>query len=447
VYMSYYTIAKQIKERKVNAEKLDDEVFDYILLGIGNPTMIGEKKGLDSSLLQEMRSEFSYFYPLDSRHSGRDLVPNHLTYFIFNHIAIFPNELWPRQIVVNGSVLMEGKKMSKSFGNVIPLKDALKSYGADPFRVAVLATAELLQDADFSNILAKSICERLERFYSFTLQIVDMEEDTQERSLKTIDMWLLSRLQQRIKTVTVAMENIRFREAIHNVLYMLDQDIQWYLRRSLTEEGRESSVVLRQVMEIRTLLLAPFAPHLCEEIWEKMGRSSFASAAEWPCYDEDKIDIGVIEGEELVRTLRDDLSNIIQATKTTPKKIFFYTTSGWKWKTYMATLGLAAKGQLKVNDLMKRLMADSELKKYAKQVSAFTQKIAADLCKMPEDLIMNRLDIGVLDEIKIIMGAKSFYEREFNAEISVLMEDNPDRYDPKDRARLAEPYRPAIYVE
>lgn len=337
--------------------------------------------------------------------------------------------------------------MSKSFGNVIPLRDALNTYGADPFRVAVLATAELLQDADFSSTLAKSLGERLERFYSFALQIATMEGDVQEKFLREIDLWLLSRIQQRVKTVTAAMENLRCREALHNALYMFDQDIQWYLRRSFTEDTRRTSGVLRRAMEIRTLLLAPFAPHLCEEIWEKMGRAPFASTAEWPIYDDGKIDTRVIEGEELVKTLRDDLSNIIQATKATPKKIFFYTASGWKWKTYLETLELAAKGQVKVNELMKRLIADPELKKYAKQISAFVQKIMAEVSKMPADLIRNHLDIGVLNETEIITEAKNFYEREFNAEIDVLMEGDLKCYDPKNRARFAEPYRPAIYVE
>lgn len=445
IYMSYYTIVRHIKDNNIDAEKLSDEVFDYIFLGTEDPDTIGAKKDLNPSLLREMRKEFSYFYPLDSRNSGRDLIPNHLTYFIFNHVAIFPEELWPRQIAVNGSVLMEGKKMSKSFGNIIPLRDALRTYGADPLRIAILATAELLQDLDFSDTLAKSVRERLERFCSFALQTIDAAEGVQ-MEYSTIDRWLLSRLQQRVKAVTEAMENMRFREAIHNALYMVDQDVQWYLRR-IPDGEKGSSSVLKQVLETRTLLFAPFAPHLSEEIWEKLGKQPFISTSKWPSYDEAKIDIRVLEGEELVKTLRDDVANIIQATKTTPKKIFFYTASGWKWKIYMKTLALAAGGQAKVGDLMKESMADPELRKYAKQVSAFVQKIVADVNKMPAEIVRKRLDIRALDEMSIIMDARSFYSKDFNAEIIIHTEDDPDCYDPKDRARLAEPYRPAIYIE
>jgi len=105
--------------------------------------------GIPAGTVEEIRKEFAYFYPVDSRHSGRDLVPNHLTFFVFNHVAIFPEDNWPQQIVVNGSVLMDGKKMSKSMGNIIPLRQAINDYGADPIRLAIIISAELLQDADF----------------------------------------------------------------------------------------------------------------------------------------------------------------------------------------------------------------------------------------------------------------------------------------------------------
>jgi leucyl-tRNA synthetase len=105
----------------------------------------------------QIKKEFEYYYPLDSRHSGRDLVPNHLSFFIFNHAIMFPRRQWPKQIVVNGSVLMEGKKMSKSMGNIIPLRKAIRDYSADSIRVAMLVLGELLQDVDFSIFTISSI--------------------------------------------------------------------------------------------------------------------------------------------------------------------------------------------------------------------------------------------------------------------------------------------------
>ena len=72
--------------------------------------------------LDRLKNEFNYWYPVDLRVSGKDLIQNHLTFFLYNHAAIFPEEHWPRAIRTNGHVLLNGEKMSKSTGNFKTLK-------------------------------------------------------------------------------------------------------------------------------------------------------------------------------------------------------------------------------------------------------------------------------------------------------------------------------------
>ena len=62
-----------------------DAVWDYIMLNGPAPS----KSGIDSKTLQKMKNEFNYWYPVDCRVSGKDLVPNHLTYFLYNHVAMW----------------------------------------------------------------------------------------------------------------------------------------------------------------------------------------------------------------------------------------------------------------------------------------------------------------------------------------------------------------------
>src|SRR4030042_2949458 len=193
--MAYYTLVRSIKECKIRPEQLTEEVFDYVFLEIGEPKQLAKKTGLEVRILEQMRSEFKYFYPLDSRHSGRDLVPNHLTFMIFNHTALFPEELWPQQIATNGSVMMEGAKMSKSFGNIVPLREALTKFGADSIRLSVMSTAELLQDADFSPNIAKDREDRIERLYKSGSEIAKTRTRTiSPRSLTDLDRWMIRRL-------------------------------------------------------------------------------------------------------------------------------------------------------------------------------------------------------------------------------------------------------------
>jgi len=165
IYMAFYIISKYVNKKEINGNDLTDEFFDYVFYGKKDPIEISNKINITKEKLEEIRNEFLYFYPVDSRHSGRDLVPNHLTFFVLNHVALFPEENWPQEIVVNGSVLMAGKKMSKSMGNIIPLRDAVRKYGADPIRLTILISAELLQDADFNVEAINGIKNKLESMY------------------------------------------------------------------------------------------------------------------------------------------------------------------------------------------------------------------------------------------------------------------------------------------
>ncbi len=141
IYMAFYIISKYVNKKEINGNDLTDEFFDYVFYGKKDSGEIANKINITKEKLKEIRNEFLYFYPVDSRHSGRDLVPNHLTFFVLNHVALFPEENWPQEIVVNGSVLMAGKKMSKSMGNIIPLRDAVRKHGADPIRLTILISA------------------------------------------------------------------------------------------------------------------------------------------------------------------------------------------------------------------------------------------------------------------------------------------------------------------
>ena len=90
VYMSFYTINKHIKQNKIKPESLTPEVFDYIFLGKGEVEEIGATTGINPELLEAMRNEFQYWYPLDFRNSAKELVPNHLSFCVFHHAALFP---------------------------------------------------------------------------------------------------------------------------------------------------------------------------------------------------------------------------------------------------------------------------------------------------------------------------------------------------------------------
>ena len=459
IYMAYYILAKYVNDKSIiDVNNLKDSVFDYVLLGRGNIVEVASECNISTALLEQIRQEFTYFYPVDSRHSGRDLVPNHLSFFIFGHVAIFDRENWPKQIVVNGSVLMDGKKMSKSLGNIIPLRDAIKEHSADAIRLAMLISAELLQDADFSFDTVKGIRSKLQDIYDMGIESSTNSSQSQIKGAKIneelVDRWLLSRLQRTVADTTMSMDKLRVREAAHNIIYSLDHDLQWYEKRVKAKNRENSSVqnTLSTFLNTRIRMLAPFAPFISEEVWEKIDNSSTSIIfAGWPSADEDKIDVVAEESEQLIMNLIFDLQKIVKVTRINPKKIIFYTAARWKLKVYNKILSsVFLESNPNFGDVMKQLIKDPETTK-AKNDSNMVRKMIEDILSDPIETRNRRLRFENFDEKLPIEDARNLLSLESgneHPEILVYSEDDTDQseYDPKHKAKFARPFKPAIYL-
>ncbi len=438
VYMAFYTINKHLKQYNIKGEQLTPEVFDYIFYGKGNPQTIAEQTKIPTKQLDEMQNEFLYWYPVDLRVSAKELLPNHLTFFLFQHTALFPDHL-PQAIGVNGMLSIEGKKMSKSKGNFVTLKDALNHFGADATRCALLLGGEGMNDPDWRRDTVGDIKSKLRGFQSLTDNII---ENAKETKTEHLEEWLISVLQDRIKIVTENMESLKTRTALENALFEVWNDFRWYIRR----KEKLNSKILKEALETWIRLLAPFTPYMCEEIWNKMGHEGFVSLADWPVYDENKVNVQAEETENLIKNVMEDTSNILRATKMVPKEIYYYSAASWKWKAYLTALKKSASGTLTINDLMKELMADPELKTVARKVAKFARGITEEINRMPEDMKQRQLQIGALDEASLLGKAEAFFGREFNVKVHAYREDEQRLQDPKRKAGYARPYRPAIYI-
>ncbi|MGD2200058.1 MAG: leucine--tRNA ligase [Candidatus Bathyarchaeota archaeon] len=451
IYMAYYTVIKNIYKLQPDPDSLTEDFWDYVFLGEGSAEAVSEMIDIPIEELEAVRDQFEYFYPLDARHSGRDLISNHLTFMIFNHDAIFPQEKWPRGIVVNGSVLMEGEKMSKSMNNIIPLANAIDQFHTDPLRLALMITAEPLKDADFSPELAKSMQDNLESFYSNAMEIVG--EKYREASVLTeIDEWMLSCLQGYVAEAEEAMKEMKVRRTIHAALYDLNQDLGWYSRRVRSKKDdpeREKAInyVLGKVVDAQVRILAPFTPHICEEIWEAMGNDSLVSFAPWPTPDPGLIKPEAEEMEQIIRDTLEDVKKIVRVTGIEPTRIHFYTATTWKWKVYLKALELAKKGKLEIGTLIQESFKNEEVKAHAKAVPGFARTIAEDVKKIPPKVLERRLGRGAFSELNLIEDASGFFEQEMGCGVTIANESDPWIHDPENRAARAKPYRPAIYVE
>jgi leucyl-tRNA synthetase len=440
IYMAFYTINKHIKQSGIKPEALKPEIFDYVFYGKGNPAELEKAVGINVDLLDAMREEFLYWYPFDLRNSAKELVPNHLTFCIFHHAALFPPENWPKAISVNGMLMVEGKQMHKSKGNFITMKGAVEKYGADATRCALLLGAEGMDDPDWRAENVSDLKSKFEVLSGFASGIVASAKNQEDTAL---ERWLLSKLQNRIKEVTISLDELKTRTALQIALFETWNDLRWYIQR----KGSNDAKALGEAVKVWLKMLAPFAPFLCEELWSQTGETGFISIAFWPAFDEAKVDVAAEEQENLIIDVMSDTSNILKAMKITPKRLCYYTAASWKWQVYLKVLEKTLAGETKINELMKEFAADKDLKPHMKDIAGMVPRVIKALTKQPSERKANMLKIKAVDEKEILASARGFLKERFNAEVSVYSEDDQKRYDPKHRAVMAMPYQPAIYIE
>jgi len=440
IYMAFYTINKHIREYGIEPEALTRDVFDYIFYGKGEATPICKESDIPADILEAMRQEFLYWYPFDLRVSAKELVPNHLTFCIFHHAALFPREHWPRAMGVNGMLMIEGKQMHKSKGNFVTMKNAVDKYGADATRCALLLGAEGMDDPDWRGDNAADIQGKLESLHRLAL---DIFEKAKGDEVGHLEKWLLSKMQQRIGGVTRSLDELKTRTALEIALFEVWNDFRWYARR----KGEAQAKAVQEALEVWLRLLAPFAPHICEELWSACGKENFISVTDWPRVDAGKIDVLAEERETLLTELIDDTLNVLRATKISPTRVCYYTAADWKWRVYRGILEKSVQGEVKVNEVMKSLAADSSLRENMKAVASFVPKVLKNLSKMPSERKERLVKSGIAGEKEFIESALSFLGERFSAKVSVYGEADQARFDPKQRAALAVPGQPAIYIE
>jgi len=415
IYMAYYTIAHKIKE--IAIEKIDDDFFDYVLLGKNNKTKVNKK------LADELRNEFEYWYPMDYRNTGKDLIQNHMSFSIFNHCAIFPKKHWPVSYGLNGHVMVDGDKMSKSKGNFITMREANKKYGADASRFSALSGGEGIDDANFDTELAKSMPDKLNSLLEFAKKYYNKGR----KEKLAIDSWMENTLNKIINDTTGYYEETLFRSAIQVCYFELQNKLKWYMRRCVNKPNKD---IINKVIETQALLLSPITPFICEEIWETIGRKGFISTAEWPVAKKIKQD----NSEDIIKNTMEDIYSVLTLLKIKQaKKIRLFIADKWKYDLYK----ILHKELQKTRDfkhLMSKVMQKNELKRYSKEIVKIIQKTS----KTGIDNIIEQSE-----EFKILLQSKDFFKSEFKAEIIIEKADKSK----ENKARQALPGKVAILVE
>ncbi len=429
IYMSFYTVSNTL--RGIEPEKLRPELFDYIFLGKGDLSSVSSSTGIDFQIIKRCKESFDYWYRSTSRHSGADLIFNHLTMYVFNHVAVFPKANWPKQIVVNGNVLSEGEKMSKSLGNIVPLVDGVEKYGTDVIRALVIASADLFSDSEFSEVAANGVDERFRYLYDMAMKISSMESG----ELRHIDYWMYSKLNRKIKSATAQIEKLELRGFSTSVLYDSILELRKYLSR-----GEPNGIVVRDYISSVILMLSPIAPHVSEEIWHQLGNGTFSSTEKWPNADESMISDKVEGEEDLLDGIITDSKQVLALIKKSgkePKSIKLIVADDWK-RQLNNRLG----EKRDVGSVMKLLNSKEGLSALGIDPSAKDKamKYVQQLSKRINAI--RKVDSMQEDEYRLLDEAKSYLSDSIKYPVSVELESKSS----SQRAANAMPLRPSIDI-
>ncbi len=219
------------------------------------------------------REAIDYWSPVDWYNGGMEHTTLHLLYSRFWHkflydIGIVPTKEPYQKRTSHGMILGEsGEKMSKSRGNVINPNDIVEKYGADTLRLYIMFIGDFEKSAPWSDSAVKGCKRFLDRVWNLAENRIGGEDAISEINEKAVH--------QAIKKVGDDIESMKFNTAIAALMTLVNR-----LAEHAPSRG-DARVLLT--------LLSPFAPHICEELWELQGFGGMACRQSWPQYDESKL--------------------------------------------------------------------------------------------------------------------------------------------------------------
>ena len=437
LYPIYYTISLYANEKQIVPDQMTEEFFDYVILGKGEMSQVSASTGVSEELLDKIRKDVLYWYPLDMNLGGKEHMTVHFPVFLFNHVAILPPEMWPKGITVNWYVTGKNSdKISKSKGGAQPIPGAAAKFGVDAMRLYYAHVASMFVDVEWSEDTVMTYRQRVDRIMGAVQDLIASESDAPRGGM---DDWLLSRFNNHLAAIRKAMEKNDLRAMATIVYFDMFNDMKWYNRR-----GGSNRDTVREALAIWIQAMMPITPHTAEELWEQAGFDGLVSAGQLPEPDESKMSVAAEYGENLIRDVMSDITEIRKIAGIEPKKLIMYTSAQWKKDVMRMGCEMLEEGKLTVPDLTKRCMQDENIKKNGKAASELAKKVAVEFVRSTPEA---KRPVFETDEAVLFSDAAAFLSEETGIPVEVYSADTEGIYDPQNKARQAAPGRPAIFLE
>ncbi len=436
LYPIYYIISPYANSGELKPEQMTEEFFDYVILGKGDISSIANSTGISVELLDKIRKDVEYWYPLDLNLGGKEHMTVHFPAFLKNHVAILPENMWPQGIMVNWYVTGKKSKISKSKGGAQPIPGAAEKFGVDGLRLYYAHVASPFADVEWDEDIVMSYRQRLDRI---VMTIEEAYNSSSDSEITGIDNWLISKFNGHVKTIRTAMDKFDLRQLGSTTYFEMLNDLRWYSRR-----GGNNRIAIKKALRVWINAMMPITPHTAEELWELAGFEGLVSEAQFPEYDESMYSPVAEYGEDLIRDVMADTAQIVKVTGMKPEQIILYTASAWKVKVMEEAVKLLKAGELTIPGLTKVCMADENLRKNGKAVSDLAKKIATDYMRSSPEKVE---PIVILNETEHLASSATFMADEIGFKIVVLNADAEGIYDPNNKSKVAVPGRPAIFLE
>ena len=193
-----------------------------------------------------------------------------------------------KNLFTQGMVLMNGEKMSKSKGNVVSPEDIGAKYGADTTRLFILFAAPPERDLEWSDQGVEGCYRFVNRVWRLVMPVAEQLKSIPAGEVLPADLSAPDREQRRMTHTTIKRvtddvgARLNLNTAVSAIMELVNALYQY---KELPEKDR-SILVLKEAIDSLTLLLAPFAPFLAEELWENTGHGGSVHKQKWPAYDE-----------------------------------------------------------------------------------------------------------------------------------------------------------------
>lgn len=242
------------------------------------------------------KTKAEYWMPVDQYIGGVEHAILHLLYARFFNKFLYDIGYSPciepfTNLLTQGMVLKDGSKMSKSKGNVVSPEEIITKYGADTARLFILFASPPDKELEWSDAGVEGSYRFLNRVYRLVCDLPKSILDTDSKfNIKNEDeKRLFYVLNSTIKKVTEDMGRFNFNTAISAIMVLVNE-----LYRCKVLPDTDEALMKHAVSNL-ILLLSPFTPHICEEMWEHMGNDTAISREKWPVYDDSALILDEVE--------------------------------------------------------------------------------------------------------------------------------------------------------